>query len=254
MQSGPPAISTYVSGYTAPFAPVDLDRPEAGIGFQTSQGSQHVPPAPGFGSPLSRYQQQMAGPPSANSWQRSSSQHTSGEVDDSQNGTEEMLLNSSPSNANQSRSQSAEAITRSHNNPQEQEPSFDPKPLKGDPRYKNGGSRSASHMRDRQPKSRVSTRKGKLNPETRAKAAEMRRNGRCIRCIMYKLGVSTFLSPIASLLMRLQCDGDGTKPCSKCMKVENSARSFLEPCTRADLKETSLVRQCTYSLTFFATL
>ncbi|OCK75544.1 hypothetical protein K432DRAFT_465531 [Lepidopterella palustris CBS 459.81] len=82
----------------------------------------------------------------------------------------------------------------------------------------------ASSFSQRASKSKVCKRKGKMSEEGRAKAAEMRKNGPCIRCRLYKLG----------------CDGNN--PCKRCLKVTHSARSFLEPCSRANLDTVSLVR------------
>ncbi|KAF2808900.1 uncharacterized protein BDZ99DRAFT_41744 [Mytilinidion resinicola] len=82
----------------------------------------------------------------------------------------------------------------------------------------------ASSFTQRATKSKVCKRKGKMSDEGRAKAAEMRKNGPCIRCRLYKLG----------------CDGNN--PCKRCLKVTDSARSFLEPCSRANLDSVSLVR------------
>ncbi|OCL01900.1 hypothetical protein AOQ84DRAFT_349986 [Glonium stellatum] len=82
----------------------------------------------------------------------------------------------------------------------------------------------ASSFSQRASKSKVCKRKGKMSEEGRAKAADMRKNGPCIRCRLYKLG----------------CDGNN--PCTRCLKVTHSARSFLEPCSRANLDAVSLVR------------
>jgi hypothetical protein len=51
----------------------------------------------------------------------------------------------------------------------------------------------ASSFTQRAPKSKVCKRKGKMTDEGRAKAAEMRKNGPCIRCKLYKLGVCRYL-------------------------------------------------------------
>ncbi|KAF2760655.1 hypothetical protein EJ05DRAFT_525789 [Pseudovirgaria hyperparasitica] len=210
--------STYTSmtpsfvsvGNSEPYAPFNMDETQSGINFQTITGIQQ-----------SHYQPLVAGPvPSSSSWQNISSPH------DSPYGTEELVIDSPPSNENRSPSISAEAGLAHDSKVEQAEEPAEPQPLKGDPRYQNGPSRSSAHFKKRQPKSKVSKRQGKLTDEGRAKAAEMRKTGRCLRCKMYKLG----------------CDGNN--PCQRCTKVAGSARSFLEPCTRADLADHSMIRHC----------
>ncbi|KAF2202113.1 hypothetical protein GQ43DRAFT_448301 [Delitschia confertaspora ATCC 74209] len=82
----------------------------------------------------------------------------------------------------------------------------------------------ASSFTERAQKVKLSRRQGRMSEEARAKAAQMRKNGPCIRCKLYKLG----------------CDGN--TPCQRCVKVIDSARSFLEPCSRANIETISLVR------------
>ncbi|KAF2131003.1 hypothetical protein P153DRAFT_287202 [Dothidotthia symphoricarpi CBS 119687] len=88
-------------------------------------------------------------------------------------------------------------------------------------------ARVPSSFVERQEKLKVSKRKGPLQDKQREKTHTMRKTKRiCVRCRFYKSG----------------CDeGD---PCQKCDKIATHARSFLEPCYREHLEDTSLVRRC----------
>jgi len=54
----------------------------------------------------------------------------------------------------------------------------------------------ASAFTPRAPKTKLSRRQGKMSEEGRAKAAQMRKIGPCVRCKLYKLGVSLFTATI----------------------------------------------------------
>jgi hypothetical protein len=60
----------------------------------------------------------------------------------------------------------------------------------------------ASSFSQRASKSKVCKRKGKMSEEGRAKAADMRKNGPCIRCRLYKLGVSFLYASYAPILTK----------------------------------------------------
>ncbi|KAF2464863.1 uncharacterized protein BDR25DRAFT_93493 [Lindgomyces ingoldianus] len=86
--------------------------------------------------------------------------------------------------------------------------------------------RISASFTERAQKMKISKRHAKFNEEQKAKTAYMRKIKQCIRCKFYRTG----------------CD-PGT-PCQRCTRVHDSARSFLEPCSRDHLDDASLVRHC----------
>jgi len=90
---------------------------------------------------------------------------------------------------------------------------------------------------------KVKRRRG-LTSEERKKTKLMRKTGVCLRCRIYKVAVwipnRVYLQAQLQLLTTFQCDGGN--PCRKCLKVENSARKYLEPCYRDDLDNVAIVR------------
>ncbi|KAF2017331.1 hypothetical protein BU24DRAFT_346107 [Aaosphaeria arxii CBS 175.79] len=103
----------------------------------------------------------------------------------------------------------------SHHGPPLPLPSPHDRPRRLSTKHKPPATKVASSYIPRQQKVKVSRRKGPLDVQNRKKASNMRKH---------------------------KCD-EG-HPCQRCLKSFENARSFLEPCFRDHIQDTSLVRRC----------